>query len=71
VVREGIEVATGRRFAVKTVSKIPKRGAPTPRCVVAVEMNVVLATAAVNGRSTTAAAAGPDRSGAACDACQH
>eukprot|EP00878_Enallax_costatus_P016451 GHUV01017256.1.p1 GENE.GHUV01017256.1~~GHUV01017256.1.p1 ORF type:complete len:245 (+),score=43.19 GHUV01017256.1:347-1081(+) len=31
VVREGIEVATGRRFAVKTVSKVPKRGAPTPR----------------------------------------
>jgi calcium-dependent protein kinase len=31
VVREGIEVSTGRRFAVKTVSKVPKRGAPTPR----------------------------------------
>jgi calcium-dependent protein kinase len=31
VVREGIEVATGRRQAVKTVSKVPKRGAPTPR----------------------------------------
>lgn len=33
VVREGIKVATGKRFAVKTVSKVPKRGAPTPRCV--------------------------------------
>jgi hypothetical protein len=32
VVREGIKVATGKRFAVKTVSKVPKRGAPTPRC---------------------------------------
>lgn len=31
VVREGIKVATGKRFAVKTVSKVPKRGAPTPR----------------------------------------
>eukprot|EP00879_Flechtneria_rotunda_P022176 GHRR01023399.1.p1 GENE.GHRR01023399.1~~GHRR01023399.1.p1 ORF type:complete len:224 (+),score=71.64 GHRR01023399.1:320-991(+) len=31
VVREGIEVVTGSRFAVKTVSKVPKRGAPTPR----------------------------------------
>eukprot|EP00882_Tetradesmus_deserticola_P011535 GHRQ01012202.1.p2 GENE.GHRQ01012202.1~~GHRQ01012202.1.p2 ORF type:complete len:146 (+),score=55.23 GHRQ01012202.1:388-825(+) len=31
VVREGIEVSTGRRFAVKTVSKMPKRGSPTPR----------------------------------------
>lgn len=33
VVREGIKVATGKRFAVKTVSKVPKRGAPTPRWV--------------------------------------
>jgi hypothetical protein len=33
VVREGIKVATGKRFAVKTVSKVPKRGAPTPRFV--------------------------------------
>jgi hypothetical protein len=31
VVREGVEVATGRRYAVKTVSKVPKRGPPTPR----------------------------------------
>eukprot|EP00877_Chromochloris_zofingiensis_P003189 jgi/Chrzof1/12871/Cz07g10120.t1 len=31
VVREGIEVATGQRYAVKTVSKVPKRGQPTPR----------------------------------------
>ncbi|GBF98366.1 calcium dependent kinase [Raphidocelis subcapitata] len=30
-VREGTEALTGRRYAIKTVSKIPKRGPPTPR----------------------------------------
>lgn len=40
VVREGIEVASGRRLAVKTVSKVPKRGAPTPRCVLACVLGV-------------------------------
>jgi hypothetical protein len=43
VVREGIKVATGKRFAVKTVSKVPKRGAPTPRWV----QGVVVAVAGV------------------------
>jgi calcium-dependent protein kinase len=31
-VREAVERSTGQRFAVKTVSKVPKRGPPTPRC---------------------------------------
>lgn len=31
VVRECIEATTGRRYAVKTIGKIPKRGACTPR----------------------------------------
>ncbi|KAI8467471.1 MAG: kinase-like domain-containing protein [Monoraphidium minutum] len=30
-VREAVEADTGRRFAIKTVSKVPKRGPPTPR----------------------------------------
>ena len=30
-VREAAEAATGRRFAIKTVPKAPKRGPPTPR----------------------------------------
>ncbi|GBF97387.1 calcium-dependent kinase [Raphidocelis subcapitata] len=30
-VREAFDKATGARYAVKTVSKVPKRGAPTPR----------------------------------------
>lgn len=30
-VREAIEASTGLRYAIKTVSKIPKRGPPTPR----------------------------------------
>lgn len=30
-VREAVEAATGHRYAIKTVAKIPKRGAPTPR----------------------------------------
>lgn len=30
-VREAAEAATGRKYAIKTVSKIPKRGPPTPR----------------------------------------
>jgi len=31
-VREAVEAGTGSRYAIKTVSKIPKRGPPTPRC---------------------------------------
>ena len=31
-VREAVSLATGLRYAVKTVSKVPKRGPPTPRC---------------------------------------
>lgn len=31
VVRECVEKATGRKYAVKTITKAPKRGAPTPR----------------------------------------
>lgn len=31
VVRECVEIASGRTYAVKTISKIPKRGLPTPR----------------------------------------
>lgn len=31
VVRECAEKATGRKYAVKTITKAPKRGAPTPR----------------------------------------
>ena len=30
-VREAVEIASGRRYAIKTVSKVPKRGPPTPR----------------------------------------
>ena len=30
-VREAVSVADGQRYAVKTVAKMPKRGAPTPR----------------------------------------
>lgn len=30
-VREAVEIATGQRYAVKTVSKVPKRGPVTPR----------------------------------------
>ncbi len=31
VVREVVEKGTGRRFACKTIPKIPKRGVCTPR----------------------------------------
>jgi calcium-dependent protein kinase len=31
-VREAVSIATGHTYAVKTVSKVPKRGPPTPRC---------------------------------------
>lgn len=31
VVRVGVEVKSGRHFAIKTVGKVPKRGPPTPR----------------------------------------
>jgi calcium-dependent protein kinase len=31
VVRECIEISTGRRYAIKTIGKVPKRGLPTPR----------------------------------------
>jgi hypothetical protein len=31
-VREAKEASTGRMYAIKTVSKLPKRGPPTPRC---------------------------------------
>jgi len=31
VVREGVDIATGRRYAVKSISKAPKRGLTTPR----------------------------------------
>ncbi|KAG1656568.1 hypothetical protein FOA52_009056 [Chlamydomonas sp. UWO 241] len=31
VVRECVEIATGRRYAVKTIGKVPKRGMSTPR----------------------------------------
>jgi calcium-dependent protein kinase len=32
-VREATEACTGHRYAIKTVSKIPKRGPPSPRCL--------------------------------------
>eukprot|EP00195_Chlamydomonas_chlamydogama_P002656 CAMPEP_0202921416 /NCGR_PEP_ID=MMETSP1392-20130828/77385_1 /ASSEMBLY_ACC=CAM_ASM_000868 /TAXON_ID=225041 /ORGANISM="Chlamydomonas chlamydogama, Strain SAG 11-48b" /LENGTH=597 /DNA_ID=CAMNT_0049614987 /DNA_START=209 /DNA_END=2002 /DNA_ORIENTATION=+ len=31
IVRECVEAATGRAYAVKTIAKVPKRGNPTPR----------------------------------------
>lgn len=31
MVREAVDVSTGRSYAVKTIGKIPKRGMPTPR----------------------------------------
>lgn len=31
-VREAVHASSGRRLAIKTVAKCPKRGPPTPRC---------------------------------------
>lgn len=31
IVRQCLEIATGRKYAVKTLSKTPKKGAPNPR----------------------------------------
>lgn len=31
VVREVVSLTTGQKYAIKTISKIPKRGPPTPR----------------------------------------
>ena len=40
VVREAIELTTGRKFACKTIPKVPKRGKPTPRYLLKLQQEV-------------------------------
>lgn len=40
IVREAIEKSTGRRYACKTIPKIPKRGLCTPRYLLKLQTEV-------------------------------
>lgn len=40
IVREAIELSTGRRWAVKSIMKVPKNGHPTPRYLLKLQTEV-------------------------------